>query len=139
MQRTAHIALAILKIHVHVLCHTHMPKPQANNTLGTNKVPATAPCSAHTHTVGLLLPPTMPPGVQSKCHPREKGLSAGAASEEAPTILLGPVEACMYARTHARARTTRETYLKSHCAPFQGNMLFDPEKAEKQYCAPFSD
>lgn len=102
MQRTAHIALAILKIHVHVLCHTHMPKPQANNTLGTNKVPATAPCSAHTHTVGLLLPPTMPPGVQSKCHPREKGLSAGAASEEAPTILLGPVEACMYARTHAR-------------------------------------
>lgn len=100
MQRTAHIALAILKIHVHVLCHTHMPKPQANNTLRTNKVPATAPCSAHTHTVGLLLPPTMPPGVQSKCHPREKGLSAGAASEEAPTILLGPVEACMYTRTH---------------------------------------
>lgn len=106
----AHTALAITpKIHVFALCHTHMPKPQANNTLRTNKLPATTPHPINTHRQThkqweLLLPPAMPPGVQSKCQPREKGLSAGAASEEASPIFPGPVEARLHARTHSQTQ-----------------------------------
>lgn len=109
--RQVYTPLAItMKIHVHTFSDRQMPKPQANNTLVTNLLPGTdqnhinTNTDTHTHTKHtqweLLLPPIMPPGVWSKCQPREKGLSTGAASEEALSTLHSSLEAYSHICTH---------------------------------------
>lgn len=103
-----------LKIYVYTDRHT-----QANNSLLTNKLPAPDPQHINTHTDKhtqreLLLPPTMPPGVRSKCQLREKGLSTGAASEEASSTLHSPLEACLYTDTHAAMLSFSNKHPNTH-------------------------